>query len=72
MGVWVEKLFADYERRMAKEGKKEEALTYDNAYVHRRGRGEPPKSPSQVQALPLPLKLIIQIGIKKLLLKSHF
>lgn len=42
----VEKLFVYYERKMAKEGKKEGALVDDNVLVHQGGRGEPPKSPS--------------------------
>ena len=42
---WVENLFADYERRMEKEGKKEGALVDDNALVHWGGGGEPPESP---------------------------
>jgi len=41
----VQNLFAYYEKRMEKEGKKEGAPTYENVLVHQGGGGEPPESP---------------------------
>jgi hypothetical protein len=46
MSDMVEKLYGDYEKRMAKKGKKKETLTDENASVNQGVGGYPPEPPS--------------------------
>ena len=42
----VERMYGDYEKRIKKKGKKNEAQADDNASVNQGARGDPPEPPS--------------------------
>ena len=46
MSDMVERMYGDYEKRMAKKGKKKEAPTNESALVNQGAGGDPPSPPS--------------------------
>jgi hypothetical protein len=68
-------MYGDYEKRMKKKGKKNEAQVDDNSSVNQGTRGDPLGPPYFTQVLdllPLSILIILIILAIKIILRNHY